>query len=254
MDNSDNIYPREYDFYDLMVVAGSFYVKNYVNIFKIAFISYFIINLLIILLPDVDIKGLFSYTGKDAGYLSFYMTSIFFLTSLSNVPIVSYTINKLNKNDIEVLGSFNFASKRIIENLIVNIGTIALFFVSLFFWMFFSIKFPSLFLVTIIPVIVILLFFSFSVLAFVTRNVNLWMSFGYSFRVVNGRWLRIFLYSIIIYALSAITSMAVSIPYTFFSRTLFSELIFNTIVNVLCSYFVILMTFLFINLDDTKTV
>lgn len=254
MNKIENVYPREYDFYDLMVVAWNFYYRNYISIFKIAFISYFSINLIIILLPDIDIKGLFSYSGKDAGYLSFYLTSIFFLTSLSNIPIVSYSINKLNSLEVDFKICYSYTLNRFKKQFFANLGTIALFFVSMFFWMFVSIKIPTIFLLSIIPVIVILLFFSFSILAFITRDINLWMSFGYSFRVVNGRWARILLYSVIVYALSGITSMAVSIPYTFFARTLFSELIFNTIVNVLCSYFVVLMTFLFINLDDTKII
>ncbi len=242
----------EYDLYDLIGIAWNIYRYNFLNIISIALFSYFIINLIIIWLPDVDIKGIYSYTGKDSGYLSFYLTSIFFLTSLSNIPIISFTINRLNNLDFSIRSIFTYSFKRFRSDLLVNLGTIILFFVLLFFWMFCSLRYITIFLVSFIPVIGVLLFFSFSVFAFITRNINLWMSFGYSYRVVNGRWAKVFIYLIIIYILSAITSMAVSIPYTLFSRTLFSELIFNTIVNTICSYFVILMTLLFINLDDTK--
>ena len=127
-----------------------------------------------------------------------------------------------------------------------------LFFSMFYLWINSSLKFPRIFIFTFLPVIVLLIYSSFSVLVLANKGISLWDSFKYSFSVVKGRWLKVFMFILIIYVLSALTSVTVGIPYIFLSRNLFTELIFNTIVNVICSFFVILNTVLFINFDDTK--
>ena len=242
---------KEYDLYELLGLTWNFYTNNFFSLLNVALISYFLCNLFIITLPDVDIKGIFSFSGNDKGYLSFYLSTIFFVTSLSNLPIIVFTFHRLKNKDVDFVDTYKLTIAKFIKNILINVGTIALFFTCFFIWVLFSLKWVSIFIVSAIPVVMMLLFFSFTVIAFASKEVNIWLSFAYSFRVAHSKWVKVLLYYIFIYFLSAIVSMAISIPYTLFSRSLFTELIFNTIVNVFCSFFVILMTFLFINLDNS---
>lgn len=252
MDSNLKEYPYEFDFIELLAISWNILTKNYNNIFKISFISYLTYNIILYIIPNIDYQDLYTFHIRSSGMLGFYLVLIFLLTSMSNMPMIVFTKNVIFNNERDTKSTFINLISIIKREFTINIFTVLVFSLCLYIYISISLIEPVFFILTFIPVFVIMVFLSFSVIAFIVKDINLWKSISYSYQIVRGRWLKVFLYMVIIYALSILTTIVVSLPYSFFMNNFFSEIIFNTIVNIFTSYFVISSTVLFINFDDTQ--
>jgi hypothetical protein len=252
MDSNFKEYPYEFDFIELLAISWNILTKNYYNVFKVSFISYLTYNIILYIIPNIDYQDLYTFHIRSSGMLGFYLVLIFLLTSMSNMPMIVFTKNVIFNDGIDTKLIFIKLFIIIKKEFTINILTVLTFSICLYIYISIALIEPIFFILTFIPVFVIMVFLSFSVIAFIVKDINLWKSINYSYQIVRGRWLKVFLYMVIMYALSILTTIVVSLPYSFFMNNFISEIIFNTIVNIFTSYFVILSTVLFINFDDTK--
>jgi len=252
MDSNFKEYPYEFDFIELLAISWNILTKNYYNVFKVSFISYLTYNIILYIIPNIDYQDLYTFHIRSSGMLGFYLVLIFLFTSMSNMPMIVFTKSVIFNDEIDIKSTFIKLFIIIKREFSINILTVLTFSICLYIYISIALIEPIFFILTFIPVFVIMVFLSFSVIAFIVKDINLWKSINYSYQIVRGRWLKVFLYMVIMYALSILTTIVVSLPYSFFMNNFISEIIFNTIVNIFTSYFVILSTVLFINFDDTK--
>jgi hypothetical protein len=181
-------------------------------------------------------------TMNIAVYLSFF----------GNILFANALNDKLNKNNLGIIESIGEVltkfSKYSANNLLMMFIVFACFNV----WMYCSVIYPAVFMVLLIPVVVYLVYWSFSIYVFTFKDMNLYQSMIYSYNLVSGRWAKVFSNIIALILLSFLTVMLGGLPYSYLHNTIFMKIIFTNFISVITSYFVVAFIVFYVNYDDTK--
>lgn len=249
-------YPRELEISEMLLIAYNFTHENLKYLFLYGFIVYLPLNFIQSTFPKFDILKMIVKMPvmqySDAFTMLSALSASFFLTISANIPIIIIANGLLNGKTPLLLLTFKSVFNIVKKSFWVNLATLSFFYTFVTLWLYFVYFQRIVFLILTLPVIVFLVYFIFSVYAFSIKELNLFQSILYSYKTVQGRWFKVFIYTLVFYLLMATAILILGIPYAILSEHFVVVIFYNTFVNIICTYFVALFTIFFINFDDTK--
>ena len=251
-EGSSEIYPREFDIREILAISWEVYCSHYSSLFTLAFIVYLPLNIFLAFFP---ITSLSEFNPSD--YLSWLrifgsMNIAVYLSFLGNVAIAIALKRKLYTNDYSLTAVIKEIYGKYIKYFAVNTIMLAVVFLCFNLWMSFSITFPNIFLILLIPIGLYLIYWSFAIYAFAFEDLNLYQSMKYSYAMVNGRWTKVLYYVLSFILLSVLTTLILGLPYSYLHNALIIKIIYTNLVSVVISYFVVAFIVFYVNFDDNK--
>lgn len=243
---------REYDITEILGIAWNIFRTKYHVLFSIGFLVYLPSNILVATMPHINIEHLL---GAD------YFTRLGFSATLISSMLLAFggniaiaiAVNKIVFEQSESVKKvfLQFISK-FLSDWHINLLVIAVFFVAGMFWLTSVFLNAFLFLLVSVPAIILLNYWVFGIYSFAMRELNLYESLKYSYAVVYERWGKVFLYTVSLFLLSLVVVVFSAIPFSWLGGNVILEVIYNTLVSILNSYFVVAFTVFFVNFEESS--
>lgn len=242
---------REYDISEIIGIAWNIFRTKYSTLFTIGFVVYLPSNIVVALMPEINIINLL---GAD------YYTRLGFSASIicsmllgfgGNIAIAVAVYQIVFNNDDSVKHVFSNLLSKIFKDWYINLLVIIIFFVSATLWLSSVFVNSIFFLLVSLPAIILLNYWVFGIYSFAIRDLNLYQSLKHSYYIVYGRWSRVFLYTVSLFLLSMVVVVIAAIPFSLLGGNVILEVTFNTLVSILSSFFVVAFTVFFVNFEDT---
>jgi hypothetical protein len=249
---SAEIYPREFDISEILSISWDIYKINYSALFPLAFIVYLPLNIFLAFFPIGNITELDTSSYSSWFKIFGTMNIAVYLSFIGNVAVALALKKKIDKLEYKLIDIAKEIGAKYFAHIANN--TFMLFLVFLLFntWMYTSVLYPVIFMVLLIPIVVYLVYWSFTIYVFSFKDLNLYESMKYSYSIVNGRWSKVFLYIVIFILLSALTSMVGGLPYSYLHDNIIMRIFYTNLISVITSYFVVAFIVFYVNFEDTK--
>lgn len=243
---------REFEIREILVISWEVYRNHYSALFILAFIVYLPLNTFLAFFP---ITSLSDFNPSD--YLSWLrifgsMVLAVYLSFLGNIAVAIALKKNLFTRDYSISAVIKEIYYKITNDLSVNFAMLLIVFLCFNIWMYFSISYPVVFLILLIPIVVYLIYWSFAIYIFSFKNFNLYQSMKMSYSIVNGRWSRVFYYVLSFIFLSAFTTLLVGLPYSYLHDSIVIRIIYTNFISLITSYYVVAFIVFYVNFDDTQ--
>ncbi|MBX3042631.1 MAG: hypothetical protein KIT33_00905 [Candidatus Kapabacteria bacterium] len=245
-------YEREFYISEIFSISWEVYRQNYRSLFPLAFIVYLPLNIFLAFFPITSLSEF-----DPADYQSWFrifgaMNIAVYLSFIGNIAVAIALKRKLYTNNFSLGAVIGEIFKRYFNYFTTNTLMLVLVFVCFNIWMYFSITFPTIFLLLLIPIILYLVYWSFAIYIFSFKDINLYQSMRQSYAIVNGRWAKVFYYVASFILFSVITTLILGFPYSFLHDSIFVKILYTNLVSVITSFFVVAFIIFYVNFDDTK--
>ncbi len=251
-ETSADIYPREFAIKEILFISWEIYKSHYAALFPLAFVVYLPLNIFLAFFPIGNIVE-FDASKYDSWFKIFgTMNLAVYLSFFGNVALAVALRLRLYNGDYKIKSVFREITNKYCSNIFANTLILAIVFISFNLWMYCSVIYPVVFMVLLIPIVVYLVYWSFSIYVFSFKDVNLYQSMKSSYAIVSGRWLKVFIYVAAFIFLSVITSLTVGLPYSYMHDTIIMRILYTNLISVITSYFVVAFIVFYVNFDDTK--
>jgi hypothetical protein len=252
IDNNSDQYPREFEIREILQIAWKVYRNHYSDLFILAFIVYLPLNIFLAFFPITSLSDF-----NPSNYLSWLrifgsMVIAVYLSFFGNIAFAIALKKSLYTRDYYLKSVFREINSKFRNDLTINLFMMLIVFLCFHIWMYFSITYPALFLILLIPIVVYLIYWSFSIYIFSFGNYNLYQSMKLSYSIVNGRWSKIFYYVLSFIFLSSFTTLLVGLPYSFLHDSIIIKIIYSNFVSLITSYYVVAFIIFYVNFEDTK--
>ncbi|MDX9789446.1 MAG: hypothetical protein WC313_09640 [Candidatus Kapaibacterium sp.] len=251
-EKSTEIYPREFDIGEILSIAWEIYRTNYNAFFPLAFVVYIPLNTFLAFFPITTLSE-FNPSEYFTWFRTFGAMNIaVYLSFFGNVAIAISLKQILFTGDFTFLHVFKEIYSKFISRPVLNIFIPVLVFICFNAWMYFSVTYPVIFMILLIPITVYLVYWSFSIYVFSFKDTNLYRAMSISYSIVSGRWTKVFYYIISFILLSVLSSLLLGLPYSYLHDTILIKILYTNLVSVVVSYFVVAFIVFYINFEDTK--
>lgn len=247
--HSDN-YPRNFDLGEILSISKNFFFSNFQKVFIIAFICFIPVTYL---LSKINIANLLdeNIILEVKAQILFQLIGGIMLNSLATVALTIYLNFRLEKSIVTISEVFKEMYLKLVNNIFQNISAFILLYLLIVAWFLLGFFYPMIFLILFIPSVISYIFISFTFFAFGSDDINLYQAMRHSLMAVFGRWGRVFLYSVTITIMNAITILLLSILSAEIPLGNF-KILLDTMLSALTSYFLIVNAIFYLNLKHTS--
>lgn len=239
---------REFEILEILVVSWNIFRKYYHVIIPLAFAVSLPLNLF-----SVFIKPELNFTGETGNFKNansaVILLMIYYIGLIINFLIAIIVKSALDRKKVSVAGLLKMAIKKFNRDLLVNLGTIALFLAVSTAYVFMAFYVFNFFILLLVPVFILMVFWIFALYAFAVKDLNAWQAFIYSYHTVRGRFLKVLLYTIVFGLISFFIQLMLAAPALFLTVNEYILAVYDAVIGVILSYFVVVFTVFFINFD-----
>ena len=243
-----NIAKQKYSIGNILSHSWELFTKNFKLILAIALIVYIPLYLIVEIFSQFLGAGFvrsagfgqdYSATAAAFGFSTFILVVITLIIELIAIMAIIYAINqRINKKNI----NYKEALQKSLSRLGPAVWTNIVLFVFLL----------GLFILLIVPGIIFSIYWAFANYAVILHNKSGKNALDHSKSIVKGRWWRVFGILIVIAILSGLASIALTNILSLIPKNFILNIIANTVLRVLMTFFTIVGTVLFINLDKVR--
>jgi hypothetical protein len=239
MDKAKNL--AEYNISDIISRSWQLLKDNFQPIVVIILVVYIPINIILRLVqPEVMPEG-GEFTWES---LEVYWRIIQVLEALIGVlavmAITWIVFQRVSGNNDEI--DFKDALGKAFSKWGVAVGTSILAGVMLM----------GLYLLFIVPGIIFSVFWVFVIEVVIVKDLSFKKALDYSKSVVKGRWWKTIWYSIVLSLFSAVIIFIGALPFLFTPDNFFFNIIGDTWVDVIASFFIVIWAVMFLSFDASK--
>lgn len=245
-------YQREYYIKEILSISLEVYRSHYQQLFPLAFVVYLPLNIFLAFFPITSLSE-FNAAEYESWFRIFGAMNIaVYLSFFGNIAFAVALKRRLYTNNYSLKSVIIEIYHKSMKHISANILMLFIVFVCFNIWMYFSITFPTVFLLLLVPIVVYLVYWSFAIYVFAFKDMNLYQSMRYSYSIVNGRWAKVFYYVISFILLSALSSLVLGLPYSYLHDTIIMKILYTNFVSVFTSFFVVAFIVFYVNFEDTK--
>ena len=229
---TQEIYQKQFSIGRILSESWKMFIENFQVILIITLVVYIPINIILSLVPiDDSMEGFKLYLR--------IMQILEGLIGIIATMAIAYAIK--NKFDGKTVNAAE-ALKKALSRWGAAVGTNIMLGIFLL----------GLTLLLIVPGIIYYVYWIFVSLVVVLNDKSGKDALDYSKKIVEGRWWRVAGYSIVFAMLGIIVGVVVSIPYWFLPENFLINIVTDTLIDILFSFFIVALTIFFINFDATK--
>lgn len=229
---TQEIYQKQFSIGRILSESWKMFIENFQVILIITLVVYIPINIILSLVPiDDSMEGFKLYLR--------IMQILEGLIGIIATMAIAYAIK--NKLEGKVVNAAE-ALKKALSRWGAAVGTNIMLGIFLL----------GLTLLLIVPGIIYYVYWIFVSLVVVLNDKSGKDALDYSKKIVEGRWWRVAGYSIVFAMLGIIVGVVVSIPYWFLPENFLINIVTDTLIDILFSFFIVALTIFFINFDATK--
>ena len=223
---------------EILSFSWKIYKTNFNIIFITVFAIYFPINFILSFLPQGDIS---ENSSDFFNYLKYSSILEGFLGIITTIAIALIVKNFIEKKHIKM--------KELLKQSITVWPAVLGTSILLGLWL-------GLYFLIIIPGIIFFVYWMFSIYVAIFKKIYFKKAMNYSKKLVKGRWIQVFLYSLTFVLLLILTISVSSILFSIINKLFLNisliTIITDTFLNIIATYYSVVFIIFFINLDNVS--
>lgn len=231
---TQEIYQKQFSIGKILSESWKKFTENFQLILIITLIVYIPINIILVFVPIEESFESFKL------YLRISQILEGFIGIIATMAIAYVIKNKIDGKSISV----RKALKKSFSKWGTAIGTNFLLGIFLF----------GLTLLLIVPGIIFFVYWIFVTFVVILSDKSGKDAMDYSKQIVEGRWWTVAGYFVVIAILGFIIGIIGGIPAWFLPENFLTSIVTDTLIDILVSFFTVVLTIFFINFDSTKKV